>query len=155
MGRINRKGDLITPNTVLAILFLILTIVVISILAQWWKAYNSSGTLPGERSLDILQKSINLLAPGDSRVVPIQTNLYSIRSFNDEKCTMQDDKPLNCICLCDDENCDISLKDNNRYCRIIKYKSDISLEKIEQVKNYKISLEGTDEDMSVTIVQNG
>jgi hypothetical protein len=160
----NKKGDLITPNTVVAILFLILTIVVISILAQWWKAYNSRGILPAERSIDLLQKNINLMSENDKnpRIVPIQTNLYSIRTVGDcnEEVTDKDGKPKTayCICICTEdsgESCINSQDNKEKYCRLTVYKTDINLEKIEQVKNYVLDLAGSGEDAVITVKQYG
>jgi len=161
-----RGTDLISQNTVVAIVFLVLTIVVISILAAWWKEYNSRGVLPAERSIDLLQKNINLMSETDSnpRIVPIQTNLYSIRTVDNEGCNeiVADEKgkagASYCICVCTEEDSDycINAQDNKeKYCRLTKYKTNINMVKIERVVNYVLMFEGEGKDAIVTAKQYG
>ncbi len=154
-----KKGyDLISENTVLAILFMVTTIVVILILVNWWNAYNSRGVEPALRSLDNLQQMVNALDPKviPTRVIPLQTGTfyqqqsgtifksapYHIRGFNDVgMCGTQKDTANNCICICESSTtCDNAAKNNKKFCRIVLYSTPIDISTGDNLKNFQITL---------------
>lgn len=159
LRRLGKKGsDLISENTVVAILFLILTVVVLVILVNWWKAYNSRGTIPAIKSLDILQRNVNLLEPGaDPRLVPLQTQNYEIKSFTDPYVCGEDKekKPYNCLCVCESSSsCEMAYKTPEDNCRVIKYEARFSINS-DVIKNYRVYLVKEKEDYFVNATLNG
>jgi hypothetical protein len=115
----NKKGEkIILENTVVTILFILLFIVVVIILTGWWNKYHSKDNIPAMKSLDLLQKNINLLKEGSTRSVPLQTahsgEEYYIQGFeNLDFCE-------HCICICR-ELCVYEEKELEKYCRKINY----------------------------------
>jgi hypothetical protein len=152
---LNKKGsELIAKNTVEAILFLLVFVVAILIVRNWWLLYQSKGMAPALKSLDALQKSINQLDPeysGVARVVPIQTNNFIIKGYsNPDICALIKDNAEYCICTCKSNACDEAFQDPGKYCRYVMYDSNsITLGGIDQVKNFVVRLKNDAVQISV------
>ncbi len=160
--KLNKRGtDLIMKNTVEAVLFLILAVVVIIILVNWWKAYTSQGSYPALKSLDGLQKGINALDPeriSITRNVAIQTNDYFIRGYSSpDLCGESNGVPYFCVCICDTDTCDMAYNDPKRNCKLVDYDPKDMLIKspTDGIKNYKISLIKIDEQYIASAALSG
>lgn len=144
---LNKKAsDLIVVNVVKAVLFAFLFLAVLFLLASWWNNYRSQGLYPATRSMNAIVKASYRLdneTNDITRKVSVETNEYFIISFNDnpELCNDERYEENNCVCVCDNEDCNMGYKDPKKYCRALPYPSIISLSQIDNVRTYELKID--------------
>jgi len=150
----NKKGfDLFAPNTIQAILFVLMLVSSGLIVRNWWLLYQSKGSTAAIKTLDNLKQAVDKLDPeysGVARIVPVQTNEFIIKGYSDPDICAHLNEAEYCICVCRETSCEKAYDNPEKFCRPVLYNSRaITIGRTDEVTNYVVRINNNMYEMAL------